>query len=435
MNSILTGKNVCVVRDRHSDHADTIKNIISALRAAGAAPYLFDDIISGDRNQGFLNNINKADIFVICSETNLISSYIDGGAMASILNTIKGSGKYIYELPVSKFRNYQSAKFEGVLISDLVSGSGTTNTRIYSALENIIGDIQAKGGLSAQIATTMENDPTTLPGRLAAAAAAKKQQDTVRDAVANARITNAVAKVQEYVRKGRFEELAYRGIGIQANEGLDSLGGPQELERQLRFLFGDVKVNYDTGFGQDRHNDKPRTHILKVSGGVIEEGIQRLRETRVQHIVDEVSRLIDQVNIYASNGYMIPIGYELDGVAQRLCVTKFAALGISAKYDENTGMYREPGSDRPKTHYLRFEKLDIQAKLAEALANKLVEKISLSGNFDGPWTFFNEDVNGSNDAFSPELIAGAKRSMGNNIKIVQEQAFNTPRRWYLKISR
>jgi|GEM_PF-6410651 len=41
-------------------------------------------------------------------------------------------------------------------------------------------------------------------------------------------------------------------------------------------------------------------------------------------------------------------------------------------------MYREPGSDRPKTHYLRFEKLDIQAKLAEALANKLVEKISLS---------------------------------------------------------
>jgi|GEM_PF-4002031 len=51
MNSILTGKNVCVVRDRHSDHADTIKNIISALRAAGAAPYLFDDIISGDRNQ------------------------------------------------------------------------------------------------------------------------------------------------------------------------------------------------------------------------------------------------------------------------------------------------------------------------------------------------------------------------------------------------
>jgi|GEM_PF-3959755 len=47
----------------------------------------------------------------------------------------------------------------------------------------------------------MENDPTTLPGRLAAAAAAKKQQDTVRDAVANARITNAVAKVQEYVRK------------------------------------------------------------------------------------------------------------------------------------------------------------------------------------------------------------------------------------------
>gem|GEM_PF-6397544 len=68
-----------------------------------------------------MNNINKADIFVICSETNLISSYIDGGAMASILNTIKGSGKYIYELPVSKFRNYQSAKFEGVLISDLVS--------------------------------------------------------------------------------------------------------------------------------------------------------------------------------------------------------------------------------------------------------------------------------------------------------------------------
>ena len=40
----------------------------------------------------------------------------------------------------------------------------------------------------------------TLQGRLATDMATKKQQDALRNAVANARIAHAIAKVQEYVR-------------------------------------------------------------------------------------------------------------------------------------------------------------------------------------------------------------------------------------------
>ncbi len=438
----LKGKTVGIVCDRHSNSNKEIDAIVRMLQWVWASPFFVNDpgMAARSRLEWFVNNIEKADLFIVCNNVDLMARRTSGGDMTAILNSVRESGKMIYEVPVSVFLFDEESHFGGMLIDIMIKkGGGDLTKRTKDTISFVLNDwAQNAGTRQALHDTLMPADGATLEGRLSGQAATASAKSAQYEQTNNLRIDYLVWLVGQYIAQGKFEELN-RGISVRAEQWLSSSTSTAALQKALRDKFGDsIKVDYSFWWSQSDRTTAPTSHSLKVSWWQVEEWLQVLRKIRIEKIVNGIKNLINNVNPYIVNGYTIPEELHLDSAGQRQCVQAFAAEWLSVQYEEDNGRPGDssPSFNRIRPHYIKFNSIpQIQEKLAGALASVLYTKISGSGDVTGPWKVYIDEINGSNNDLPLEVWYGAQKILWHGLEITQGQDFYSPRRKYLTITK